>query len=239
MVRRLNDETSRERRDHLRILSRVRAFYLDIAQWALEDPSWVPWALPSPITRRDTEGFTKLKKAWQARMHQRVRERLPQLSILTDSTEQRRTMHRALLLAAGSTPIGETFSHNGARYQRATWKSINRTLAPQNIRITNLSSGETFDLTRREDQCFWAWAIIETLRHTGVRVEELLEITHLALVSYRLPDTGELVPLLQITPSKSNEERLLLIGPELASVLATIITRLRETSHGTVQLISR
>ena len=65
------------------------------------------------------------------------------------------------------------------------------------------------------------WAIIETLRHTGIRVEELLELTHLAVVSYKLADTGEVIPLLQIVPSKSNEERLLLINPELASVLAT------------------
>src|SRR4051812_6280496 len=90
-----------------------------------------------------------------------------------------------------------------------------------------------------EDDAFWAWAIIQTLRHTGVRAEELTELTHLALVSYKLPDTGEVVPLLQIVPSKSNEERLLLVSPELASVLATIIKRLRDTNGGKVPLISR
>ena len=41
---------------------------------------------------------------------------------------------------------------------------------------------------------------MEVLRITGVRVEELLEITHHSLVQYRLPTTGELVPLLQIVP---------------------------------------
>ncbi|MER6564112.1 site-specific integrase [Streptomyces sp. NPDC001027] len=90
-----------------------------------------------------------------------------------------------------------------------------------------------------EDDAFWAWAIIETLRHTGVRAEELTELTHLALVSYKLPDTNEVVPLLQIVPSKSNEERLLLVSPELASVLATIIKRLRDANGGKVPLISR
>jgi hypothetical protein len=48
-------------------------------------------------------------------------------------------------------------------------------------------------------------------------------------VSYRVPDTGEVVPLLQIVPSKSNEERLLLVTPELASVLAAVIHRIRDT----------
>lgn len=54
-----------------------------------------------------------------------------------------------------------------------------------------------FDLVSRsakfagtEDEAFWTWAVIETLRHSGVRVEELLEITQLAIVSYRLFDTG-------------------------------------------------
>jgi hypothetical protein len=35
-------------------------------------------------------------------------------------------------------------------------------------------------------------------------------------VQYRLPTTGELVPLLQIMPSKTDAERLLVISPELA-----------------------
>ena len=60
-----------------------------------------------------------------------------------------------------------------------------------------------------EDLAFWAWAAVEVLRMTGVRVEELLEISHHSLVQYRLPATGELVPLLQIIPSKTDAERLL------------------------------
>ena len=42
----------------------------------------------------------------------------------------------------------------------------------------------------------------------GVRIEELLEISHHSLIQYRLPSTGEIVPLLQIIPSKTDEERL-------------------------------
>ena len=40
-------------------------------------------------------------------------------------------------------------------------------------------------------------------------------------------------------PSKNAEERLLLVSPELASVLATIITRVRKQNNGIIPAISR
>jgi hypothetical protein len=55
-----------------------------------------------------------------------------------------------------------------------------------------------------------------------------LELSHHSLVRYRLPTTGELVPLLQIVPSKTDEERLLLVSPELADVLSAVICRVRD-----------
>jgi hypothetical protein len=93
------------------------------------------------------------------------------------------------------------------------------------------------DLTGEEDYAFWGWAAIEVLRHTGIRIEELLELSHHSLVQYRLPGTGELVPLLQIVPSKTDTERLLLISPDLADVLAAVISRVRAPS-GAVPLVA-
>ena len=59
-----------------------------------------------------------------------------------------------------------------------------------------------------------------------------------SLVQYRLPTTGELVPLLQIAPSKTDTERLLVVSPELADVLSTIITRVRGARGGPLPLVS-
>ena len=53
------------------------------------------------------------------------------------------------------------------------------------------------------------------------------ELSHHSLVQYRLPATGELIPLLQIAPSKTDTERLLVISPELADVLSAVICRIR------------
>ncbi len=70
----------------------------------------------------------------------------------------------------------------------------------------------------------------------GIRIEELTELSHHSLVQYRLPSTGELIPLLQIAPSKTDTERLLVISPELADVLSAIIARIRDSS-GAVPLV--
>jgi len=50
---------------------------------------------------------------------------------------------------------------------------------------------------------------VEVLRHTGIRIEELTELSHHSFIQYKLPTTGELIPLLQIAPSKTDTERLL------------------------------
>ena len=110
---------------------------------------------------------------------------------------------------------------------------------PLTVKIEDVATGERINVTQTEDEAFWSWAVIETLRHTGVRVEELTEITHCALVQYVMPKTQELVPMLQIVPSKSNAERLLMLSPEVTSVLATIVSRLRQLNGGSVPLTPR
>lgn len=232
------------RASRFHVLMNVRAFYLDIAQWALEDPSWAPWAAPSPVRRSDlTKQVEKARKETRARMHQRVRERLPRLPELVDTATDHLAAQQALLTAASATVVGDRFDYNGHTWRRiasAEGRPIGRIrYRPTVILAENTVTGEIADVTQREDEAFWSWAIIETLRHTGIRIEELEEITHLALVSYQLPDTREVVPLLQIVPSKSNEERLLLVSPELASVLATVISRLRADNDSVIPLVAR
>ena len=94
------------------------------------------------------------------------------------------------------------------------------------------------NLTLEAEKAFWAWACVEVFRHTGVRIEEMLEITHRSFVSYTLPSTGEVIPMLQITPSKTDKERLLVISPELAVVFAEIIARVRDGQER-LPLVSR
>lgn len=233
------DGSTRPRKGYLSVLVQVRAFYLDIQQWAVEDPSWAAWAVPCPVRKGETDGLTKNRKATTARMHQRVRDRMPHLHLIVDTAQQHRTEQAVLLAAAQAVEIGQTFTHDGRQLRRIAPNHYDTNDAWLTVKIEDLKTAEPTDLTRAEDEAFWSWAVIETLRHTGIRVEELTEITHCALVQYIMPKTGELVPMLQIVPSKNNAERLLMLSPEMTSVLATIISRLRGCNAGTVPLTAR
>jgi hypothetical protein len=205
-------------------LTPVRAFYLDLAQWAIEDPGrWARWVAPCPIGAEEINQ-RKAARHRKARMDARTRERLPVLPVLIRAVDQRRKNAAELLEAALHARPGETFTAAG---QTLTRSSVT---CPGTRRIWagDPPTGKRRDLTEEEDLGFWAWSTVEVLRLTGVRVEELLELTHHSLIRYRLPTTGELVPLLQIAPSKTDTERLLVVSPELAEVLSAIISRVRD-----------
>jgi hypothetical protein len=202
----------------------VRAFYLDIAQWAMEDPAqWGPWGAPCPIRAEDLVRQKELRSR-KSRMDQRTRERLPLLPMLVARVDKERIKTAACLQAATAAAPGDTFTVNGRMMRRI--ESRGDPMA--RVWIDDLDSPKRRDVTGGEDRAFWTWAAVETLRHTGIRIEELTELSHHSLIQYKLPSTGETIPLLQIAPSKTDTERLLVISPELADVLAAAIARIRD-----------
>ena len=215
-----------ERICHREFLTPVRAFYLDLAQWAVDDPGrWGPWVAPCPVGRADTiQG--KVQRHRKSRMDARTRERLPVLPVLVASAARQHADARALLQAARGTRPGDVITAAGAALIRSETKP-----AAVSVWAGDPATGKRRNLTAEEDRAFWAWATVEVLRATGIRAEELVQLSHHSFVQYRLPGTGELVPLLQIVPSKTDAERLLVISPELADVLSAIISRVRGTSH--------
>jgi len=207
-------------------LTPVRAFYLDLACWAVEDPArWGPWVVPCPVGSEEIDR-RKDKRRRKARMDARTRERLPVLPVLVNTVEGRRKQAAELLGAARQARHGEEFAAAG----HALVRVIPPRSAAAKIWAQDPVTGRRRDLGKEEEHAFWAFAAVEILRATGLRIEELTELSHHSLVQYRLPGTGELVPLLQIAPSKTDTERLLVISPELAEVLSTIICRLRAPS---------
>ena len=226
-------EVTAPRINYRECMSHIRAFYLDIAEWAIEDPArWAQWAAPCPV-RENELARRKAARHRKSRMDDRTRERLPALPLLVTAAGQRKDDAAALLAAARRTEPGQAFTDAGQTLTRAVvpYSSAGKIWAAEP------GTGRRRDLGQEDDYAFWSWAVIEVLRLTGIRIEELLELSHYSLVQYRLPGTGELVPLLQIAPSKTDAERLLLASPELADVLAAIISRVRGPS-GAMPLVA-
>jgi integrase len=223
-----------------RTLFIVRGLYLDIASWATDDAYWAQWAAPSFLTREDTSGANKHKRRTQARIHQRIRDLSPLLPKLLTSAAQELKDAQALLVAGTAAAQGQEFEHQGFTYRRCEMrrKTINAPRGSGRVWVVGGRFERRFDLTQLEDNCFWSWALINTLNETGVRIEELVEITTHAFSIYRLPETGEALPLVQIVPSKTDRERILLISPELAHVFALVKRRIA-TADGRVPLAVR
>ena len=227
---------NRRRVDTLRInyrecLTPVRAFYLDLAHWAVEDPArWAAWVAPSPVGAEEVDR-RKDKRRRKSRMDSRTRDRLPVLPVLVKTVNQRRISAAAALQAALTTQPGHTFTLGEQQLRRVTL----RRSAASRVWVED-ASGRRRDLAHEEEYAFWGWATVEILRETGIRIEELSELSHHSLVQYRVPTSGEVVPLLQIAPSKTDAERLLVVSPELADVLAQIIHRVR-AADGTIPAV--
>ncbi|MEU7225120.1 site-specific integrase [Streptomyces chrestomyceticus] len=222
-------ETVTERANYGNLMMAVRAFYLDLAHWAVEEPErWGPWVAPCPVSLADAN-TTKKEKRVKAKMDQRTRERLPALSTVVRAAKAHWTEAREGLDAFRAAPLGSEFRFRGRVYTRSKKDSSFRAFD---------ASGRRVHLGLAEERAFWAWATIEFLQHTGARIEEMLEASHHSLIQYKLPTTGEVVPLLQIAPSKTDEERLLLVSPELADVLSTIIARIRDPRTGAIAALT-
>ena len=128
----------------------VRAFYLDIAQWAADDPArWGPWVVPCPI--RDLEASRVKRSARKSRMDQRTRERMPVMPVLIETVT---TAHKAAaerLHAAQATTAGELFTAAGANLRRSR-----RSHATAGITwAEDPHTGKRRDLSLEEHQAFW------------------------------------------------------------------------------------
>ncbi|WP_197540199.1 tyrosine-type recombinase/integrase [Saccharothrix espanaensis] len=160
-------------------------------------------------------------------MDDRTRQRQPLLDTLVGYMEARYEHLRALLERADTAGGGEVITLDGRAYERL-WSRVDerriRLGGKENVRVLDQTSGKHVNVAAAEDAAFFEWAIVEVLRHTGIRIEEALELTHLSVRQYQRPN-GEIIALLVIAPSKSDRERVIPMSAELFSIAAAIIRR--------------
>lgn len=206
----------------------VRAFYLDLQSWAASEPErWARWAVPCPIRDAELRSHTVHRRRVSEHMAERTRQRQPLLPLLVDHVERRHADLQALLAAASAAPAGAEFTHAGRLFRRTNTDYDTRLAkfeGAARVRVTELATGRTFNVAAEEDRAFWEWAIVQTLRHSGIRAEELCELTYLSIRQYQRPN-GEVVALLVIAPSKTDRERVIPMSAELFAVIAAIVRR--------------
>lgn len=212
------------RRDLGHVVSAARGLYLDIASWAHDDPArWAPWARPCPFNGRETSRMQRQNTQRQtAAMAARTRSLTMVVPQLVSSIAGTLRIAEKRLRAATGILAGEEFLLDGQAWRVAP---NTHTGGYTRTQVFVLSpDGLQLDLTAEEDAAFWTWAVVEVLRHSGIRIEEMLELTHLSIRAFRKPD-GQVVPLIQIAPSKTNTERVLPASPQLTHALSRIVAR--------------
>ena len=227
--------TTSARLDGRAVLTAVRAFYLDIAEWADDDPArWgaVGGALPGQRQRRLPQEGPFPAQVPDGPAHQGT----PAGAAHPDAPGSRPSVATPTNGCGppGTSTPGSLFTVAGQQLRR----SVMKTHGTGRIWAEDPDSGQRRDLIFEEHRGFWTWAMVEVLRTTGIRIEELTELSHHSLIQYRLPATAELIPLLQITPSKTDQERILVVSPELADVLSAIVTRIRDDQQNVPLVVS-
>lgn len=224
------------RKDWAQVMDRVRTFYNDIAAWALDDPgTWAAWVAPNPIPRSIMKGARmKNTRRQQSNFKRRTRTLAPWVPQLVASVTADKDRMTQLLAAASAAQPGTSFDFEGQQWRRR--ERGDKTYALLTTLVLD-PAGDLLDLTHLEHKAYWTWAALEVLRHTGLRIEEMLELTHLSVRPLR-KQNGDIVPLLQVAPSKTDEERILPMSPALTTVISNIISRHR-LEHGSIPLLRR
>lgn len=219
----------------------MRTFYNDLAAWAMDDPSmWAEWVAPNPIPRSALKGArSKNTRRQQNNFKQRTRTLAPWIPQLVASTTAEKVRMAKLLAAAEAVAPGSTFSFEDQQWLRRDHLLSARGKPSYTLTTTLVvdPAGDALNLSHLEHKAYWTWAALEVLRHAGLRIEEMLELTHLSVRPLRKQD-GQIVPLLQVAPSKTDEERILPMSPALARVISDIITR-HQARHGQIPLLRR
>jgi integrase len=216
------------RRNALDGFAAVRAMYLDLREWALSDPErWGGHVYASPVSLSHLAGGSKQKRQRRAEMQAHTRFIRPYVERLVVHSRHRLELAQGLLKETRAQPHGERFVFRDTEYERPGTAENRRswTLASYGrtpVMVQRVADGAKWNAEIEEERAFWTWAIIQVLRLTALRVEELLELTDLSVMP-SIVDPA--VKVLHVLASKTDQERYLPIDPELMSVLAAIKRR--------------
>ena len=201
-------------------LIRVRALYLDIAQWATGGTGTLG-AVGGPEPGQRRRESTGPRNAAPQGPDGPADPRAAARPARPRRRRRPRNATAGRLQAAHDTPPGEIIEGTAGRCAgRSRPRPTAGTSGPRTPPPASAATCPT-----RKKRRSGPSPTVEVLRRPA-SARGATGAHHHSITEYRLPATGELVPLLQIAPSKTDTE-CLLVSPELADVLSAIIARVR------------
>jgi hypothetical protein len=104
----------------------------------------------------------------------------PLLPTFVAAAEEQKRWAAVIFRFAAAIPEGQEFGFERAHDRRVTRRSCYSDGAARPS-VIDLATDQVLRLHHIEEVAFWSWATIEVFRHSGVRLEELLELTHLSI----------------------------------------------------------
>jgi len=217
-------------------LAAVRAFYLDISQWAMEDRRG--WALWPTLSRPPEEPGTQKEIVPQVAHGPADPGATPYLADPRGSVVNDERTTTVRMPAIGAVHCAwRSFTIDGRTM--ASRRDEPGLLRGADLDHTTPTPANAGTMTGEEDRAFWTWAAVETLRHTGIRIERSSPmLSHHSLIPVSAARHGEGHPTAADRPLQDwTAERLLVHQPRARYVLAAIITRVR-CGDGTVGCVT-
>jgi len=229
-------------------LSRIRIFNERAYQVALdsEKPEWLRVVNPFPFTDATVQRMMeKEKKQRSTNMFGRIRNRMVILPTLLEASSSYLRSAEELSAAAVQTAEGDSFEHHGTIYTRRTPKltdtSAHATARERLgllVKSTTAVSGVYFiDLEVLKNRALRAHAFVATARHTGLRLEEILELTRDSITTSDI--YGNPVTALNTSPSKLDTSRTIPLHKEAVAALVALIEDLKRHNGGRMPLAYR
>ena len=223
------------RRNAMNVLMAVRGFYADLLQLAYDDPArWAQWPCTAPVSASEVKRYHKWRSQLRSEMHERTRVRAVTITGLADAAERRYHQARALYDTAHGLAAG------GRHHRRHRLPAHRCRLAPARAPAADRHHARRRTIARQLRRGPGRGRRVLGPGHRRgpapyrPRIEEMLELTQLDVHEYdhRDPAVGKVL-LLHVNPSKLDQERMVVIAPELAAVLASITRRIRHATGTT------
>lgn len=159
----------------------------------------------------------------EARIAAEVRRQVLHLDLIVQAAEQFLREADEIAHLAANTPLDGTFEHNGTTYRRSRRPRRQTGTGRMPISIRVDGTNHYWDPHVAAFHKARTHVAMSVLRETGIRIEELVEVTIDAFQP--MPDGDRSFPVLHVVPSKMDRARTVGFAPELLTVILDFVKR--------------